>query len=75
MFITFNTKKQAENYIKRHPNHSFIDGCGCCGYELNYSIKGNKVIYFHLHRYAGSVSTNCVVVGKIKSRVESSISE
>jgi hypothetical protein len=75
MFITFKTLAQAKNYIKRHPDYSFTDGCGCCGTELNYSIKGNKVIYFHLHRYAGSVSTNCVVVGKIKSRVESSASK
>lgn len=75
MFITFNTKKQAENYLKRHPDYSFTNGCGCCGDEMSYSIKRNKVIYFHLNRYVGVVTTNCVVIGKIKQKVESSTSE
>ena len=66
MFITFNTKKQAENYIKRHPRYSYIDGCGCCRNECSYSIKGNKIIYFSLSQCAGVISTICRVVGKIK---------
>ena len=70
MFITFNTIKQAENYLKRHPNHSFTDGCGCCGNETSYSIKGNKVIRFALYKYAGVNTTICTVVGKIKPKVE-----
>ena len=75
MFITFNTRKQAENYLKRHPDHSFTDGCGCCGTEWYYDIKGNKVIYFYLSRYAGAVSVTCIVIGKIKQKVESSVSK
>jgi len=69
MFITFNTIKQAENYIKRHSSYSFTDGCGCCGYELSYSIKDNKIIYFSLNTYAGNNSVTCKVIGKIKQKV------
>lgn len=69
MFITFNTIKQAENFIKRQPAFFYMEGCGCCGHEQYYSIKGNKVIYFSLYRYAGHNTIDCKVVGKIKKKV------
>ena len=57
MFITFNTIKQAENYIKRHSSYSFTDGCG---YKSSYSIKDNKIIYFSLN--TGKTCTDMQVI-------------
>lgn len=75
MFIIFNTLNQAKNYIKRHPNRYFNEGCGCCYSATQFYIKDNKVLCFNLNSYAGNISTDCVVLGKIKLKVGSSAPE
>lgn len=68
MFITFNTKKQAMNYIKRnkHLNHSHNEGCGCCYFHSSLFIDGNKLVESHVGSYQGTIRASATVIGKIK---------
>lgn len=71
MFITFNTKKQALNYIKRNQrqlNYSYDEGCGCCWSNSSSFIDGTKVVQSFVACYQGSVKASTRVIGKIKSR-------
>jgi hypothetical protein len=68
MFITFNTEKQAMNYIKRNKqlNYSHHEGCGCC-FSYGYSfIDGNKVVQSNVASYQGTIKASATVIGKIK---------
>ena len=69
MFITFNTKKQALNYLKRnqrHLNYSHNEGCGCCWSYSSSFIDGTKVVQSFVACYQGSVKASATVIGKIK---------
>lgn len=70
MFITFNTKKQAMNYIKRnkHLTHSHDEGCGCCYFHNSLFLDGNKLVHSHLESYQGDIRTWARVIGRIKGR-------
>lgn len=65
-FIVFNTVSQAKNYIKRQNTYNHREGCGCCGHSYDIVLKHNKVISTHINEYAGNVSINSVVVGRVK---------
>ncbi len=68
MFITFNTKKQAMNYINRnkHLNYSHSEGCGCCFWSNSLFIDGNKLVESHVATYQGETKALARVIGKIK---------
>lgn len=68
MFITFNTRKQAENYVKRHKQacYSYNEPCGCCGKSLRYYINGNKVLKSNFSITTGIPKRIVSVIGKIK---------
>ena len=68
MFITFNTKAQALNYIKRNKNlnYSYDEGCGCCFSSVNLCLDGNTLVLHQVSSYAGDVSASAPVVGKVK---------
>jgi hypothetical protein len=68
MFIIFNTVKQVENYMKRHPNQDYIDGCGCCWSEYGCRFDGKKIISYHVRSYAGHVTADATVIGRLKKR-------
>lgn len=68
MFITFNTKAQALNYIKRNKkcNYYHSEGCGCCFSHGSLSLKENKLLLTKVSSYAGNVSASATIIGKIK---------
>lgn len=66
-FITFNTKAQALNYIKRNKGYNYYEGCGCCFSKKEVFLDGNKVVSSYVNSYAGNVSAGATVIGKIKS--------
>lgn len=68
MFITFNTKKQAMNYIKRnnHLSYSYHEGCGCCFSYGSLFIDGNKVVQSDVASYQGDTRASATVIGRIK---------
>lgn len=68
MFITFNTRKQAMNYIKRNNrlNYSHHEGCGCCWFQGSLFIDGNKVVESHVASHQGGIRASAKVIGKIK---------
>lgn len=68
MFVTFNTKKQALNYIKRNKQltYSYDEGCGCCWFYGSLFIDGNKVIKSNVQSYQGGVRASATVIGKIR---------
>jgi len=70
MFIIFNTKKQAINYIKRNKQltYSYNEGCGCCWFQSSVFIDGNKVIQSHVASHQGGIKASATVIGKIKKR-------
>lgn len=70
MFIIFNTKSQAENYIKRnkHLTYNHNEGCGCCYSYSSLFLDGNKLVQSELISYQGDIRTSAVVLGKIKGR-------
>lgn len=70
MFITFNTKKQAMNYIKRNKQSTYFynEGCGCCFYYGSLFIDGNKLVESHTESYRGDIRASAKVIGKIKGR-------
>lgn len=69
MFITFNTKKQAMNYIKRNKrsNYSYNEGCGCCWFQGSLFIDGNKIVESNVQSHQGDIRSSAKVIGKIKS--------
>lgn len=68
MFIVFNTKNQAKNYIKRNKqlNYSHNEGCGCCFFQTSVFIDGNKVVESNVSSHAGAIRASATVIGKIK---------
>ena len=70
MFIIFNTKSQAMNYIKRnkHRNYFHDEGCGCCYFSHSLFIDSDKVIESHSATHQGCTTASAIVIGKIKSR-------
>lgn len=70
MFITFNTKAQALNYIKRNKNLNYHhdEGCGCCFNYGNLCLDGNRLLLSQVSSYAGNVSASATVIGKVRSR-------
>ena len=68
MFITFNTKAQALNYIKRNKNlnYHYDEGCGCCFSDVRLCLDGNKLVLHQVSSYAGDVSASATVVGKVR---------
>lgn len=70
MFITFNTKSQALNYIKRnkHFNYNHNEGCGCCYSYGSLFIDGNKLVKSNVSTHQGFTSASAEIIGKIKSR-------
>lgn len=66
-FITFNTRSQALNYIKRYKCYNYYEGCGCCFHQENLFIDGNKVVLSYVTSRAGSISAEATVIGKVKS--------
>lgn len=69
MFITFNTKKQAKNYVKRNKrlNYSHNEGCGCCFFHSSLFIDENKLVHSNVVSQQGSISASATVIGKIKN--------
>lgn len=69
MFITFNTKAQALNYIKRNKscNYNYSEGCGCCFTQGSLSLTGNKLLLTKVSSYAGNVSASATIIGKVKN--------
>lgn len=71
MFITFNTRSQALNYIKRNKqqlNYSHNEGCGCCWFYGSAFIDGNKVVKTNVSSGQGIVHASAIIIGKIKKR-------
>lgn len=70
MFIIFNTRKQAMNYIKRNKqaNYSYSEGCGCCFSHGSLFIDGDKLVQSNVHTYQGFARASATVIGRIKSR-------
>jgi len=68
MFITFNTKAQALNYIKRNKNLNshYDEGCGCCFSHVSLSLDGNKLVLYQASSYAGDISESATVIGKVR---------
>ena len=69
MFIIFNTKSQAMNYVKRHKylNYYHDEGCGCCYFSGSIFIDGNKVVKFHSITQQGYTKASAIVIGRITS--------
>lgn len=68
-FMIFNTKSQAENWIKRNrKNLSFYypEGCGCCSIEKKARIDGNKIVSVYCNQSRGYFSADAEIIGKIK---------
>lgn len=72
MFITFKTRSQAKNYIKRtrHANYSYHEGCGCCYSSNSMFLDGNKLVLSYFNSHEGYVTTSATVIGKILGRQE-----
>jgi len=70
MFITFNTKNQALNYIKRnkHLNYNHNEGCGCCYSYGSLFIDGNKLVKSYVTTHQGFTTASATIIGKIRSR-------
>ena len=70
MFIIFNTKSQALNYLKRNKQlyYSHNEGCGCCFFNGSAFIDGNKVIQSDVVCSQGTLKASATVIGKIKRR-------
>lgn len=70
MFITFNTRAQALNYIKRNKNlnYHYNEGCGCCFSHVSLSLDENKLVLYQASSYAGDISESATVIGKVRSR-------
>lgn len=68
MFITFNTRSQAMNYIKRNKQltYSYDEGCGCCWFYGSLFIDGNKVIQSDVQSHQGGIRASAKVIGRIK---------
>lgn len=66
-FITFNTKAQALNYIKRNKGYYHYEGCGCCFHQEDLFLDGNKVVLSYVSSRAGTISAEATVIGRIKS--------
>lgn len=68
MFIVFNTKSQAKNYIKRnkHLNYNHHEGCGCCFFHNSLFFDGNKLVSSNVVSQQGGISASAIVIGKIK---------
>lgn len=68
MFITFNTERQAMNYIKRNKQSNYYhnEDCGCCFSYGSLFIDGNKVVKSHVASYQGGIRASATVIGKIK---------
>jgi len=77
MFITFNTKAQALNYIKRNKslNYSHDEGCGCCFHHVSLHLDGNKLVLHTVNSHVDNVSASATVIGKIKRVVRSDVLE
>ena len=65
-FITFNTKAQALNYIKRNKSYNYDEGCGCCFFQKAVFLDGNKVVSSCVNSSRGNVSAEATVIGRIK---------
>ena len=70
MFITFNTRAQALNYIKRNKNLNYHhdEGCGCCFSDVSLCLDGNKLVLHQVSSHIGDVSASATVIGKVRSR-------
>lgn len=69
MFILFNTKSQALNYIKRnYPSCGHDEGCGCCWWRQGGFIDGNKVYSYAEGEYIGDYKYTKKVIGRIKTK-------
>lgn len=66
-FITFNTKAQALNYIKRYKGYNYKEGCGCCWLQNHLFLDRNKVVLSSVYSSIGNVSAKATVIGKIKN--------
>ena len=71
MFITFSTKSQALNFIKRNEKKykcNYHEGCGCCFSYGNIFLDGTKVVTSNVTSYQGYLRADVTVIGKIKIR-------
>lgn len=68
MFIIFNTLNQVNNYLKRHPEHNHIEGCGCCWSRYGTAFDGKNVVEYHISSYAGGITSSATVIGRLKKR-------
>ena len=70
MFITFNTKAQALNYIKRNKDLQYHhdEGCGCCYFFGYVELDGNKLVLHEGGSDKGYISDSATVIGKVRSR-------
>lgn len=68
MFITFNTKSQALNYIKRNQEPDIYQGCGCCFYTSSLFLDGDKVVLSRLNSHQGAIVASATIIGKIKKK-------
>jgi hypothetical protein len=69
-FIIFNTKSQAENWIKRNKRTLFFyepEGCGCCWTEGEVHIDKNKIVSVYCNQSQGYYSASARIIGKIKN--------
>lgn len=66
-FITFNTKAQALNYIKRNKGYNYYEGCGCCFFYTEVFLDGNKVVSSYMKSHLGNISAEATVIGKVKN--------
>lgn len=69
MFILFNTKAQALNYIKRnsHLTYNYDEGCGCCYCFGSLFLDGNKLVKSNVSSHAGNIKACATVIGRIKN--------
>jgi len=68
-FITFNTKAQALNFIKRNKGYNYRhhEGCGCCFSQSILFLDESKLVLSKVNSYAGNVTASAIIVGKIKN--------
>lgn len=68
MFIVFNTKNQALNYIKRNKQLTYhhSEGCGCCFWGSSLFIDGNKLVKSDVSSHVGNIEASATVIGRIK---------
>lgn len=68
--IVLRTASQVYSFMKRNPDYSHSEGCGCCYSGNKTLIKGKRIIKLDWSSYAGNETgtTKVVAVIKLKRR-------